>query len=622
MVLAAAAVSTIAPLGITQATATAAPNGAWHDGACRTNEPTATTIVIDFQRLDGNDGRAAKTIVRCLSERKTGPRRTGIDALRDAGLRIVGVGDSTDFVCRIQARPAVTEQLPTGDGDTHVERCKGTPPTTAYWSYWTAPRAGAPWTYQSAGGNARFITPGGIEGWSFALGVAANQLPRPQAVEAAAPPSVRPPVDPSPQTPAPTARPKPQPTPTPTPIRPLSPQPSPNPQPTSRAPIDQITPASPMPDATSQQHPDASHAAARWLVGELHTDHTMPGPSGTTDWGLTMDVLLALHAASAQPEAATDILRALKSHAADITEEASHDTGLVAKLLVTLEAAGVDPGEVDGVDVRTQTIELVQDDDAANTFARAYAVIGLARSGTVPPELLQMLLDQQCADGSFRIEAASSSTECIGDTDATAVAIQALAGAGEPADRALAWLHAHQQPDGSFLGGATTSTSNANSTGLGAQALQSGIELSVDDTPTADRHRRARDRASTWMVALAEQTANARSELDGAVAYDSAALARIDDVDDEDARRDQWRRSTAQALFALAPVPLSRIGSAQLRDAADAAGADSSNVTIDDDSNHAAVSSPFTVVIALLIGAFIALMIIGARRRYQHKEHR
>lgn len=159
---------------------------AWSSGACTTTD--GVTVVVDFGALGPG------VIVRCVSEVPA----SGTDALADAGFTVTPVTTLPGFVCRIDGLPGPD-----------AESCATTPPATAYWSYWTAPRGGS-WRYSPVG--ATFSTPvaGTVEGWRFSTGA---DLQGPSVP----PPS--PPATPTPvvATPRPTATPRPSPTPRATP---------------------------------------------------------------------------------------------------------------------------------------------------------------------------------------------------------------------------------------------------------------------------------------------------------------------------------------------------------------------------------------------------------------------
>ncbi|WP_416906015.1 cell wall anchor protein [Micromonospora echinospora] len=341
------------------------------------------------------------------------------------------------------------------------------------------------------------------------------------------------------------------------------------------------------PSATAD--PAAARDAATWLADEF-TDGALPGPFGGQDWGLTIDSLLALTAAhTAEPtrRAATEQVaahvRAYNSYD-DWGIEGFTDGGATAKLLYAATAAGADPTDFGGFDLRAETLALVagadggdqrgritsrttdaSGPDASNTFDQAFTVLGLARSGDLPQDTVDFLVRQQCAAGGFRLYPdADDKSTCDAqaaptlDVDSTAMAVQALltaaedgaTGAADAARRGADWLQTQQQADGSFGGSGPTSGTNANSTGLAGQALAAAGR----DTAAA--------RAAAALVALQlTTTTGAAAAADaGAIAYNAETLtaARTSGLGEND--RDQWRRATAQALLGLAQVPLGRIG--------------------------------------------------------------
>jgi len=164
-----------------------------YDGICTGDDAlTGVTVVIDFQGLDGNDGRPAPTIVRCSPNPEPGTDRTGIQALQDAGIEVEGVGQwGLGFVCRLANRPASDEPIPVDGDPGYTEQCQLTPPAAAYWSYWHASGTGHTWTYSNFGALNRTVVPGGFEGWSFSLdaGPTSNPVPRVDPYNPAADPN-------------------------------------------------------------------------------------------------------------------------------------------------------------------------------------------------------------------------------------------------------------------------------------------------------------------------------------------------------------------------------------------------------------------------------------------------
>ncbi|HEU5152697.1 MAG TPA: hypothetical protein VFU19_19560 [Iamia sp.] len=157
----------VAVLPAPPATAEVTPRG--HDGACAPDDDVGVTIVVDFQDLGGGVN------VRCTER----PPTDGADALDAAGISWQGVVRwGRGFVCKIAGKPA-------------DDPCIDTPPASAYWSYWLAPRGGR-WCYSNLGVLNRRPPPGTVEGWSFSLDRDGGQSPPPRMAPPALAPGLRP----------------------------------------------------------------------------------------------------------------------------------------------------------------------------------------------------------------------------------------------------------------------------------------------------------------------------------------------------------------------------------------------------------------------------------------------
>lgn len=162
-------------------TASALNTALGYAGICTGSDAlTGTTIVIDFQELNGNGGTAAPTITRC-SPNPTQATRTGLKAMQDAGISVTGTTRwGLGFICRLEGRPSASESLPITSNTSYKEACVNTPPAAAYWSYWWANGSGSTWTYSASGASGRSAVPGGFEGWSFSLNKTASTNPVPR----------------------------------------------------------------------------------------------------------------------------------------------------------------------------------------------------------------------------------------------------------------------------------------------------------------------------------------------------------------------------------------------------------------------------------------------------------
>ncbi|MBU8859770.1 MULTISPECIES: cell wall anchor protein [unclassified Micromonospora] len=343
--------------------------------------------------------------------------------------------------------------------------------------------------------------------------------------------------------------------------------------------------------APAPAHVTAARDAGSWLAGEF-TDGSLPGPFTPEDWGLTIDGLVALSAtgvdAPTRQAATAQVAAHVRSYNSidDWGYEGFTDGGATAKLLYAASAAGADPTDFGGYDLRAETLSLIagadaghqrgritsrttadSGPDASNTFDQSFAVLGLARSGDLPQDTVDFLIRQQCTAGGFRLypdTADGPSPSCdeqagaVLDVDSTAMAVQALlaaaaggaTGAGDAARKGAGWLVTQQHADGSFGGSGPTTGANSNSTGLAGQALAAAGR---DDEAA---------RAAEALAALQLTAGNggAASADTGAIAYntDGITAAKANGITETD--RDQWRRATAQALLGLAQVPLGRIG--------------------------------------------------------------
>jgi hypothetical protein len=175
------------------------------------------------------------------------------------------------------------------------------------------------------------------------------------------------------------------------------------------------------------------------------------------------------------------------------------------------------------------------------------------------------LLEQQCADGYFRLSFTTSKTAtdqtCDGgtaaqsapDTDVTAlfvITMQQFAGDPEIASalgNAQDWLEGQQHADGSFGGGPSTEAANANSTGLAGWALA----LRGNEDAAA--------KAAAWVRAHQITNVGACTPYDsadlGAIAYDNAARNALRGSKIDETTEDQFRRATSQALPVLQWAP-------------------------------------------------------------------
>jgi len=120
----------------------------------------------------------------------------------------------------------------------------------------------------------------------------------------------------------------------------------------------------------------------------------------------------------------------------------------------------------------------------SSIYDQALIVLALVNAGqSVPDGAIAYLLDSQSADGSWALFGGTE--DSVGDTNTTAIAIQALVAAGHPEaiDSALTYLHAVQNSDGGFPYQNPSeygTDTDANSTAIVLQAIVAAGE-SLDD---------------------------------------------------------------------------------------------------------------------------------------------
>lgn len=334
-----------------------------------------------------------------------------------------------------------------------------------------------------------------------------------------------------------------------------------------------------------------AEAALDWLEDELAAHgHAMPGfVPGSPDWGLTADAVLALAAGGRGDD--TEAVATTEHLLDHVSEYATWDdvgpeypgvvtAGAMAKLHLVAEVQGVDDeAATDGFDLEAEVRATMQTTgaeagrfsdvnphfpgDNSNLFGQSLAVLGLSyTAGGVPAPAVAFLLAQQCPAGGFRLTfptTAGCTSDDAADTDASAMAVQALLVVERtPAVRtalveALDWFEEEQDPaTGGFGGTGPTAAINTNSTGLIAEALR------------AAGRTEAADAAAGWVATMALTAANtgggpAAGDV-GAIAYDPGARDAAIDGGLDDGSRDQWRRSTPQAVLALGLPDLGSIG--------------------------------------------------------------
>ena len=263
-------------------------------------------------------------------------------------------------------------------------------------------------------------------------------------------------------------------------------------------------------------------------AAQQQADGGFAGFSGASDPGATIDAIFAMVAAqslgiNADTESAIKYLES-----GDIAlVYAQTSAGSAAKLALALAVTGNDPRDFNGV----SPLSIVEVGAGLGMigmgpYEHAYGILALVATGTPVPQLaIDTARDAQLEDGSWSFD--GTMTEGAGDTNTTAMMVQALVSAGvtsELVTDATDYLIAAQNDDGGFpyQPGAE---SDANSTALGIQALLAANEANH-----------------------AEALANAEKALAG-MQNESGAFFYMASAPDDNAF------ATVQAIPALAAIP-------------------------------------------------------------------
>lgn len=292
----------------------------------------------------------------------------------------------------------------------------------------------------------------------------------------------------------------------------------------------------------------AAHFVATTLAAG--GDHYVYPGGSYFDGGNTIDAILGLAGADQGMTQAEASLAYLDTNIEDYLGTAYGDfSGSIAKTLIAVDAMGADPTNFGGHDLVADLAAREgadghftdAPDDYSITITQALAMIATLRAtGATSPESATYLLAQQCDDGGFSDELDVAT--CVSDPDATAFALQALAGAPEATDAdindAIDYLIGRMvNPGGTapadFGIRGSDGTANANTSGVAAQAF---ALLGVDE---------AYDRVIQFLASLQYGCSDAAA-LRGGFAYSAATRTTGKQPADSDLR------ATPQALLGFA----------------------------------------------------------------------
>ena len=268
--------------------------------------------------------------------------------------------------------------------------------------------------------------------------------------------------------------------------------------------------------------------AAAALLSVQRADGSFAGFDGTADPGTTTDAVVALAAAQhAGADTGNAIDQALTYLHANGDAYAAKGDGQRAKLVLAFAAGGQDSADT------WAPIEKGDYSDGAvgsGSYDLAEVVLAsVAVGGAHTADFASLLSKAQLADGSWEFGAGQG-----GDTNTTALAVQALAAAGgadsSGLQKALGFLQKGRAANGGYT-----------------------------YTPAADPDTNVPDANSTALVVQAEIAAGIDQHSD-AFRQDAAALAAFQNASGQfryaDAQPDDNLFATVQALPAIAALPL------------------------------------------------------------------
>jgi hypothetical protein len=223
-------------------------------------------------------------------------------------------------------------------------------------------------------------------------------------------------------------------------------------------------------------------AALNYLRAQQNADGGFgSGFSPDSTVGSTADVVLAIVAAGGDPGAFDQGGNTPLTYLAANASSAS-TAGDLAKLIFSVVAAGENPRSLGGVDSVARLEGMIGADgwiggDADTFFTHMLAVVALESVlRPVPAAAVDLIASAQQDDGSW---AWDGSAETAGDTNTTAVAVEALIASGGQAQdqtiaKALAYLKGLQNDDGGWPyqnPSAYGTDTDANSTAVVIQAI-------------------------------------------------------------------------------------------------------------------------------------------------------
>jgi energy-coupling factor transport system substrate-specific component len=221
--------------------------------------------------------------------------------------------------------------------------------------------------------------------------------------------------------------------------------------------------------ATAAEQVTSVGRALVWLESQQRASGGFAADSGREAGAeMTSWTMLALAAAGRNP---LDVVKGgnspvdfLRSHRSEIK-----DPGDVARTILSLQAAGVDPRNFVGEDLVSRLLAERRDNGSYQGWpgTSAYAVLALRAAGanSSATATVEWLRKVQASDGGWGNEPQSPST-----ADITGAVLQVLTRGSQASDSALAYLRTEKRPNGGYAPGKTLSA-NAQATAWVSQGL-------------------------------------------------------------------------------------------------------------------------------------------------------
>jgi hypothetical protein len=220
--------------------------------------------------------------------------------------------------------------------------------------------------------------------------------------------------------------------------------------------------------------------AVTWLATQQIDNGGFAAFGGESDAGTTADVVFALVAAGVDPATVESAAgNSPLDYLSGVAADASDNPGLAGKIVLAMIAAGRDPRDVGGLDLVAAIERGVDPETGLYGFGavnHSFALLALAASGAdVEPDAIEALENIQIEDGSWSFT--GDTAPGSGDTNTTAVAVQAMVATGGSSDaiaNAIDYILSAQDESGAIaydFSEAPDLVGDANSTSVAVQAL-------------------------------------------------------------------------------------------------------------------------------------------------------